>query len=1659
MKSLIHKVASFISVFASIIIWTPAHADVPIAQSPLFIGASARPVVMLAMSRDQELFYKAYPDYSNLKGGALTEKDLTYRNDFEYSGYFDPDWCYGYYSDTTTVGNSYYYPAKAAVDHKCDTSSSSSSSASSVATTINLSSGKTVTAKTISGSNPASNVVDGNNSTYWRSSSETKSWIKIDLGSLSKVTEVVIGWHSSEYASNYKVQVSTVANPNDGENHSDWTNVAANINASSGINTINTNQDARWIRVYGVTSPANRYRISEFRVNGYVVDVPYVEASETEGRWSGNFLNWASMTRMDILRKVLYGGLRSVDTPATSSTPAETILERAFVPKDSHAFVKVYTGTDVSSYTPYTDSSISLCNVSTASNGYPVIRVASDVWHNWSHTEIQQCQWRKKNSGDSTQHLDHTRETSPTIDNRKGEMVVKVKVCVTGKDAEDNLYNSASDEGQLKRCMAYNTTDTTPIQSMKPVGVLQKKYDDINFGLVTGSWARPGEGGVLRKKAGRIAGNLFTGTDTVNEFSETTGVFNAGVKGIIHNINLFRISQFTYTSTEGDKSYSNNNDWRNPIGEIYGETLRYFAGKKSAYFDANDTSYISDLTRVASSDWDDPLPSTSWCSKCSIVLLSSGPNSFDMDNLDTTFLNTINSSLTSTSLNTKIDDIASNEFGATTNKFFMGYLSGSYSAQCQIGDHKLSALRGFCPESPTTKGGYGVSGLAYWAKTNDLRSGYTGSQAVNTYAVELSEGLPTFDIPVGAGKVSIVPVCTNNTHANECSLVGVRVEKIVTDTASGNPISGQYLFYWEDQPWASDYDMDSVQRIEFCVGTACSPAVNSDQIKITNSLPYWATGTGRMHMSYLIEGTTSTVVGVQTGQWLTRAGYDNHSLTGQKVQNPTQWYDVMDATKDDNVASKYPANDESNASSLKIYYKQATYTKSTATLASSLTNLQTPLFYAAKYGGFTDLDGNGIPNKTEEWDVTNIVGAASPDGIPDNYFVMKNPSLLEARLTKIFDEAGRDSATGSGVSTNSTRLDTVTQIYQAIFYPPRKDNSGALKSSWHGEVRALRYSKTLADFDTTWTTMGKVSDSTGRSIYSYNPTDKKKFEFTNANWNELSATQKTALGGDIVGQAVQNWVRGDDVSGYRTRLTAEGVKNLVGDIVNSSPVYAGADSQGYETLATEYGSGDYQEYLDDVKANRPDILYVGANDGMLHGFRTDCTATPTCGTEVLAYVPSTVYDKLPALASTAYGAGTAHAYMVDGSIYVGDAYIDTGDGGGKKWRSILVGAMGAGARGIFVLDVTDPENFDEQDVLFEITAADYPQIGNVMGKIYIAPVNGRWSIILGNGYNSTDDKAYLMMIDLESFNDPEYSGAIPTNTAANNGLAGPALYRASSAVPYQYAYAGDYLGNMWKFDIAAGFKTAKAAYGSSPDYTPLFIAKSDTGVRQPITAEPTLGIKSGATSGSDAIMVFFGTGSYMTSSDASSTPINSFYGIADSSSAVAYTSLRSEVLHKKSMTVLSGGKVRDIDDMGKTGVNPVNWAVSKGWYLDFPSAERIITKPTYVYDRLLFSTVIPNSDTCTFGGSGWLMELVGVGDKYANSFSLLENYIRSNYSILETQEASGMALDFFIPGELVYLAGNEPRAVACDITGTCKDIPLTPPSEKSSGRISWRQIK
>lgn len=186
----------------------------------------------------------------------------------------------------------------------------------------------------------------------------------------------------------------------------------------------------------GYFDPKKCYKYSGDEKSGLFV--PTADAAGTNshscdtvsggGRWSGNFLNWAAMTRMDAMRRVLYGGYRSTD----SST--ETVLERAYLPSDNHAWIKLYSGSDLGQFTPYDISSypsgITMCNVtpkgtstnrSETNTTTPRLRVAKGQWTEWAAQEQKQCLWKGEFSSDAGASPDE--DTNQKI----AEFTVRVK--------------------------------------------------------------------------------------------------------------------------------------------------------------------------------------------------------------------------------------------------------------------------------------------------------------------------------------------------------------------------------------------------------------------------------------------------------------------------------------------------------------------------------------------------------------------------------------------------------------------------------------------------------------------------------------------------------------------------------------------------------------------------------------------------------------------------------------------------------------------------------------------------------------------------------------------------------------------------------------------------------------------------------------------------------------------------------------------------------------------------------------------------------------------------------------------------------------------------------------------------------------------------------
>jgi type IV pilus assembly protein PilY1 len=517
-------------------------------------------------------------------------------------------------------------------------------------------------------------------------------------------------------------------------------------------------------------------------------------------------------------------------------------------------------------------------------------------------------------------------------------------------------------------------------------------------------------------------------------------------------------------------------------------------------------------------------------------------------------------------------------------------------------------------------------------------------------------------------------------------------------------------------------------------------------------------------------------------------------------------------------------------------------------------------------------------------------------------------------------------------------------------------------------------------------------------------------------------------------------------------------------------VYSDGGDFGYGGAEVRPSEVAYAAFVE-AKAGIPPIIYAGANDGMLHAFcaanpndpESSCPAGIEPGEELFAYIPQAVYGNLSALTDPLY----AHRYYVDGQISVADAYL------GGAWGTYLVGALGAGGKGIYALDVSDPVNFAAADVKWEFTDAD--NLGLTFGKPQIARIaidnwGERWGVIFGNGYNSTSDRAYLFVVDLA---DGTPVAEIAAGNEAANGLSTPYLHDSNGDTVVDAVYAGDLRGNLWKFVNTGG--TWSLGNGGQP----LFTARSAQNEIQPITAQPVVSAHPNG-----GVLVYFGTGSYLTACDIGD-PVNctgtyddqqAFYAIWDNGEVGTVARAKLERYSILTETPAFGYQVRT------TSEGTINWQEDRGWYLDLPRtpnspAERIVSPAIVleftaasVPDRILFVTNTPSSDPCTMGGTSWLMELALVtgGRPASPIFDLDKSGSFDSNDKVGDAAPSGVAINsaYGITGEPLILTtegGNIYKAFS-GTTGKSGIIDASPmqqgePPPGAPIRVYWRQIQ
>jgi type IV pilus assembly protein PilY1 len=390
-----------------------------------------------------------------------------------------------------------------------------------------------------------------------------------------------------------------------------------------------------------------------------------------------------------------------------------------------------------------------------------------------------------------------------------------------------------------------------------------------------------------------------------------------------------------------------------------------------------------------------------------------------------------------------------------------------------------------------------------------------------------------------------------------------------------------------------------------------------------------------------------------------------------------------------------------------------------------------------------------------------------------------------------------------------------------------------------------------------------------------------------------------------------------------------------------------------------------------ANANRPAVLYVGANDGMLHAFDASAPVpplppSPTGGDELFAYIPKGVYANLIALANPYYNA--VHQYFVNGSPQASDVqFADT------TWHTELVGVEGAGGKSVFALDVTYPQNITSEPILASKVLWDFTDVDMGLGfsTPAIADTASGWTVFVGNGYNSPNQKPYLYALSAQfGPNAPvtriDLCAAVPAacNLSASNGLSTVIAVNSSGALAgfANIVYAGDLQGNLWRVDVS----NANPALWT---VTVLFTATDSLGNRQPITTSPVASLNPRYPQVLGT-MVFFATGQLLGVPDLGNVHKQTIYGIYDppTTYATPITRLTGNLV-QQTLTQVAGPDGPVILVTGNAVSIPTS---NKGWYIDLTLniGERVVTDPRLENGgALVLTSYVPSPIVCTGGGS------------------------------------------------------------------------------------------
>lgn len=1430
------------------------------------------------------------------------------------------------------------------------------------------------------------------------------------------------------------------------------------------------------------------------------------------GDWSGNFLNYVTMSRMDVVRKILYGGYRRTDTSEL------TVLERAYVPTDAHSWVRYYEGSDINRLTPFSAGG----TVSAGSNSKITPSAGSKTFSLGTNAaafigSVQIGDQVQIYQGSAMPDIADPGHSSFMLGKVTGLNTWNNSVTVDVRRFNSNGHQNGWTIENLSRSgiTFCNTTNNASLDDGEEVPVNKAP----RMSVARGNYSLWNANERYQCRWSEESSNTNDNNIGITEFAANDRNPIRGNVGLGNQDYTVRIEacRSNLIGQERCKEYPNGN--YKPVGLLqqYGDDNQILFGLMSGSFLKNKSGgvlrkNIDQFSNEVNAENDGTFrtaPSTGSIVKSLDLLRMYGYN--------TDGVYTRNAENCSFGLSSFADGRCAS-WGNPQAEMFMEairYFTGAEPTAdfTFSGDDRLDGLTAqswndplsselYC--SPLNVINFNSSSASYDRDQLQTVTDIPGIESVSglrsiVNTIGASEGINGNEWFVGEAGSATNQLCTSKSVAGLAEVAGLCPEAPRL-SAGYDAVGIAHQAYTTDmRP-----DLTGDQFIK-TFAVALAPAVPRIDIPRPGESEVAATILPACRNSSV--GGNCAIVDFKvvrqdiesgTGLFLVNwedseqgGDYDqdmygtleyeitNNQLTvttrigGQSSPNQMGFGYVLNGTTQNGFHAHSGINgfyyNDPGVISCNNCQSGDAPTSFTYTLSSSETSaglLESPMFYAAKWAGY-DKQAD-FPNDLESWD-------ANGDGLPDNYYFAIDPSKLATDLELVFADILRSSSAAATIAANSSSLTTDTSVFQASF------NS----QSWSGDLRAFSIEADGEVADTfNWSAASKLDNLSigqldNRNIITSDPasangavdgelisSSAKAFE-----WDELTPDQQTSLRNNLdgtqatetVGELRLEYLRGDR-SNERTPTNPSGFfrerESRLGDIINSNPQFVFQENFGYSNLALATvnnspvfsGATGYTAFKTST-AGRPPIVVVGANDGMLHGFNASDSADG--GEELFAYVPSEVISNLAELTEFGY----THRYYVDGSPRVADAYL----GASLGWRTIAVGTTGAGGNSVFALDITDPENVTEDSFLWEFT---HPDMGRTIQQPAIVPMpNGEFAVIVTSGYRDnpllTGGKVWVL--------NASTGRPITTIKLPDSGqLGSPLAVDLNNDRIVDRVYVGDTLGQLWRIDTEgsnAGQWGVPGNLRQGNTYQPLFT----TADGQPITAP-----LASAFNVKGQHMVYFGTGTFFRQGDNIVGPdpeIQAFYGIIDEDSTGPLTV--SDLLAQEILTRVT------VNSLGLTVLSDYQLNNQKGWYLDLnwkpslggsgPDGERVTARALVRGDRVIFTSLIPSSDPCAAGGQSWLYEVDALSGSRLE-YSVFDvsgdlNFNEEDYVEVEIDgetvrvPPSGLNPDIGIINTPTILreGGGDERKVFTGSSGQIISVP-----EKGAvnrGRQNWEQIR